>query len=262
MLAGEINRILLEQALQAKGLSVSKEDIWQEAYRAAEAMGFETKDGETDVQRWIQHVTTEQDISVQIYEQDAVWPSAALKKLVQGRVKVAEEDLQRGFIANYGERARCRVIVTDNHRRAVKVFELARKNPSVENFARLAKEYTNDPGGRENGGLVPPIQRFGGRPYLEEQAFKLRSGELSPIIQLGNQFVLIRCEGRTVPIEVNFEEVRDLLAKDIFEKKIRREMAKEFNLIKDQSYVENYLTGEIHKPKTAKKTAQSVARRR
>ena len=255
VLAGEINRILLEQALRAKGLSVSKEDIWQEVRRAAEAMGFETKRGEIDVQRWIRHVTTEQDISVQIYEQDAVWPSAALKLLVQGRVKIAEEDLQRGFIANYGERARCRVIMTDNHRRAVKVFELARKNPSVENFARLAKEYTNDPGGRENGGLVPPIQRFGGRPYLEEQAFKLQDGEISPVLRLDGQLVIIRGEGRTVPIKVDFDEVRDLLAKDIYEKKIRREMAKEFNRIVEESHVENFLTGEVHEPKQAKQAA-------
>ncbi len=262
VLAGEINRVLLEQALAAKNLTVSKEDIWREVYRAAEAMGFETKAGKVDVKRWVQHVTTEQDISVEIYERDAVWPSVVLKKLVQRRIKVSEQDMQRGFTANYGERVRCRVIMVKDHRRALRVFELARKDSSIKNFARLAKEYSDDPGGRENGGLVPPIQRFGGRPYLEEQAFKLRSGELSPIIQLGNQFVLIRCEGRTVPIEVNFEEVRDLLAKDIFEKKIRREMAKEFNLIKDQSYVENYLTGETHKPKTAKKTAPSVARRR
>ena len=73
---------------------------------------------------------------------------------------------------------------------------------------------------------------------------------------------MIRGEGRTVPVKVDFNEVRDLLAKDIFEKKIRREMAKEFNLIKDQSYVDNYLTGKTHKPKKAKRATQSVARRR
>ena len=255
VLAGEINRVLLEQALRARNLAVSKEDIRHEVYRAAEAMGFETKHGEVDVQRWIKHVTTEQEISLQIYERDAVWPSSALKKLVQGRVKVSEEDLQRGFIANYGERARCRVIVTDNHRRALKVFELARNNPSVANFSRLAAEYSDDPGGRANGGLVPPVQRFGGRPYLEEQAFKLQNGEISPIVQLGNQFVVLRGEGRTVPTKVRFDEIRDLLAKDIYEKKIRREMAKEFNRIKDQSHVVNYLTGEIHEPKKAKQAA-------
>ncbi|MCH8921998.1 MAG: peptidyl-prolyl cis-trans isomerase [Planctomycetes bacterium] len=255
VLAGEINRILLVQALQARDLSVSKDEIWQEVYRAAEAMGFETKDGKVDVDRWIDHVTTEQEISVQVYEQDAVWPSAALKKLVQHRIQVSEEDLQRGFIANYGERARCRVIVTDSHRRALKVFELARKDPSIENFARLAKEYSNDPGGRENGGLVPPIQRFGGRSRLEEQAFKLQDGEISPIIQLDGQLVILRGEGRTVPMKINFDEVRDLLAKDIYEKKIRREMAREFNLIKDRSHVENFVTGEVHEPKKAEKNA-------
>jgi parvulin-like peptidyl-prolyl isomerase len=255
VLAGEINRILMEQALRARNLTVSKQEIWQEVYRAAEAMGFETKDGKIDVDRWIDHVTTEQDISVQIYEQDAVWPSAALKKLVEGRVKVSAADIERGFVANYGPRARCRVIVTDNHRLALKAFELARKDPSVENFARLAKEYSNDPGGRENGGLVPPIQKYSGRKYLEEQAFKLKNGEISPIIQLDGQLVILRGEGRTVPVDVNRDEVRDLLARDIFEKKIRREMAKEFNLIKDHAHVENFLTGEVHKPKVAKKPA-------
>ena len=96
---------------------------------------------------------------------------------------------------------------------------------------------------------------FGGRSRLEVQAFKLQDGEISPIIQLEGQFVILRGEGRTVPMKVNFDEVRDLLAKDIYEKKIRREMAREFNLIKDRSHVENFVTGEVHEPKKAEKNA-------
>ena len=188
------------------------------------------------------------------------WPSAALKKMVIGKAKVANEDLQKSYEANYGPRVRCRVIVMSNQRRAQEVWDLARQKPTAENFAKLAQEYSADPGSRSLGGIVPPIQRHGGQPTLEKEAFALKPGEMSGVIQVGENYVIMFCEGYTKPVVVKMAEVRDLLYEDIFEKKQRLAMAAEFEQIMDRAEIVNFL--EPDESRTAKKAAPAKTRTR
>ena len=74
---------------------------------------------------------------------------------------------------------------------------------------------------------MPPLGRHGGQPQLEEVAFQLQEGQLSGIIQVGDKFVILRCEGRTERIDVDESEVRDMLYRDIYEKKLRMAMSAE-----------------------------------
>ena len=154
---------------------------------------------------------------------DAVWPSVALKKLVGDRVDVTDVDLKKGFEANFGPRVRCRAIVLNSQRKAQEVWEKARDNSTVENFGALAEAYSIEAGSRALKGEVPPIQKHGGQPLLEKEAFALEEGELSGIIQTaGDNFVILLCEGRTKPVQVDFEEVREQLHEELYEKKLRR----------------------------------------
>src|SRR5690606_9683733 len=110
VLDGTISRRLLEQALKQKNLTVTDEDIDEEIRRAARLMGKVADDGRPDVEAWWNDVVEEQGISIDLYVHDAVWPSVALKKLVGGSVEVSQDDLRKGFEANYGPRVRCRAI--------------------------------------------------------------------------------------------------------------------------------------------------------
>ena len=71
---------------------------------------------------------------------------------------------------------------------------------------------------RTNGGKVPPIPRHGGSPAVEDEAFKLKQGELSGIVSVDNQFIILRCLGRTKPVQVDINSIQDELAKEIEEK--------------------------------------------
>ena len=99
---------------------------------------------------------------------------------------------------------RCLAIVLNNQRRAQQVFEMARKNNTTENFGELAAQYSVEPGSQAMHGEVPPIKKYGGQPKLEEEAFALKPGELSGVIQVGDKFVILRCEGYTKPANVDF----------------------------------------------------------
>ena len=67
----------------------------------------------------------------------------------------------------------------------------------MDYFGDLAEEYSIEPSSKSLRGEVPPIRRYGGQPQLEDVAFELKPGELSGIIQLGDKFVILKCEGRT-----------------------------------------------------------------
>ena len=202
-----------------------------------------TQDGKPDVERWLKSVTEQPGATVDLYVRDAVWPSVALKKLVGHEVEVTDEDLRKGYESNYGERVEVQAIVFSDMRQAQKVWDLARNNNTEPFFSELAQQYSIEPSSRANGGKVPPIRRFGGSPLIEEEAFKLKAGELSGIVSVEGQFIILRCLGRTKPVQTDFNAVRGELIKDIQEKKLRVLMTKEFDRLREVSQVDNFLSG-------------------
>jgi parvulin-like peptidyl-prolyl isomerase len=252
VLEGEISRTLLEQELQATGMNVTQEDLDAEMRHAAELAGVLDSQGNADLPKWIETVLAEQGVSKERYLRDSVWPSAALKKLSAKEVQVTEEDIAKGFEANYGERVRCRAIVLGNQRRAQEVWNKARQNPSLEYFGDLAAEYSVEPTSKALRGEVPPLGRYGGQETLEKEAFTLQNGELSKVIQMGDKFIILRCEGRTERMNIDLKDVRDILQRDIFEKKLRMAMGEKFEEINSRARVDNYLAGSTHEPAPAK----------
>jgi parvulin-like peptidyl-prolyl isomerase len=249
VLEGMINRKLIEQACQRAHVTVSPQDLDAEVARAAGRMVKPLPDGSPDVKAWLELVAKRQGVSVELYRRDAVWPSVALEKLAAGKVEVTEEDLKRSFESNYGPRVRCRVIVANDLRRAQRVWEMARSKPTVENFSDLASKYSIEPGSRALGGEVPPIRQYGGQPLLEKEAFSLKPGELSGVIQLEDErYVILFCEGRTKPIEVTPAQVRADIEQDVREKKQRLAMAEYFEHLQDSAAIDNYLAGTSHSP--------------
>lgn len=243
VLDGEINRKLLLQELSRRGTSVDEQDIDAEVTRAAEAYGYAKQDGKPDVEGWLKAVTEGDQTTVELYVRDAVWPSVALKKLVGSDVQVTQEDMQKGFESNFGERVEVLAIVVGSHRQAQSVWEMARNNPTDQFFGELAHQYSIEPTSRANFGQVPPLRRHGGQPLVEKEAFRLKAGELSGIVAVGDQYIILRCLGRTKPVVTELAVVQDELHKDLHEKKLRLAMAKEFDRLKEGAQIDNFLAG-------------------
>lgn len=243
VLEGEINRRLLEQELRRHSKTVTQRDLDIEIARAADSYGFTRQDGTPDVNGWLKAVTETEQVSVDLYVRDSVWPSVALKSIVGNKVEVTQEDMKKGFESNYGERVEILAIVLNSQRQASQVWDLARGDPSDRMFGELAQQHSVEPVSRANFGKVPPIRRYGGQPVLEEEAFKLKPGEISGIIAVGDKFVIMRCLGRTKPVVSDFHAVEDELRKDIEEKKLRLSMAQEFDRIRESAQIDNFLAG-------------------
>lgn len=265
VLEGMISRELLNQELQRSGVKVTDEDIRAEIVQAADRYGFiDHRDGanvDDGLRKWLIHKTKTDNTSVEVYTEDEVWPSAALKKLVGGTVKVTDEDLRKGFEANYGERVNAMAIVCDDMRQALQVFDLARRNNTEKFFGELAQQYSTEPISRNNNGIIPPIQQFGGQPDVEKVAFALKPGELSGIIETGGKSIILRCLGRTEPVVTDFNAVKDELTKDIHEKKLRRGMMSYLTNMYNSAQIDNMLAGTTQRGAEPRYASTDVANR-
>jgi parvulin-like peptidyl-prolyl isomerase len=257
-LEATINRTLLQVECKKRSVAVSDKDLNEEIARTAALAVKPKSDGSPDVEAWLAQVEKEEGLSQELYRRDIVWPSAALRKLAGEKVEITEEDLKKGFEANYGAKVRCLAIVLNNQRRAQEVFEKARKNNTSENFGDLAAQYSIEPGSNALRGEVPPIRKNGGQPMLEKEAFSLKPGELSGLIQVGDKFILLRCEGYTEQMDVKFADVRNEIRKELYEKKLRLKMAEYFENLQDAATIHNYLAGTNHVPKDAPKTLDKI----
>lgn len=241
ILKGEINRVVLSTALQARNLIVTQADIDAEVARAADSLGYIKKDGKPDVEAWIKNVLQEEGATLDLYVADAVWPSVALKKLVADKVQVTEDDMKKAFESNFGPRAEVLAIVLTNQRIAEQAWAEARANLSEGTFGDLAAKYSTEPVSRANFGKVPPIRRHSGQPNLERVAFELNPGELSGVIAVGEQFVVMFKQGLTTPIVQDSAEVRNELDRDIREKKLRIEMQNELDRLLAAAQISNFM---------------------
>lgn len=241
ILEGEINRKLIEDALTNAKLQVTQADIDGEIARAADYFGYVNKDGTPNIQEWMKHVLAEDGVTMEIYVRDAIWPTVALKKLIDGKVQVTEEDLRKGYESNYGSRAEVLAIVLSNQRTAQTVWEMARGNNSEQFFGDLANQYSVEPSSKSNFGRVPALRRFSGQPNLEKAAFDLKPGDISGIIEVGGQYVILKSQGFTTPVTTDFNAVKDELYKDILEKKQRVAMDAHMTKMIEAAEIANFL---------------------
>ena len=285
VLEGTINRRLIEQACKKANITITKHELADEVRRAAEVSVPPREDGSVDVEAWIKLVTEKQGISYEVYMHDTVWPSVALRKLAGDQSKLTEQDIQRGFEANFGPKSRCLAIVFGDLRLAQRIWKMARAehqkladvrkkqidsgvNTQKANkvfldtfsdfFGDLANQYSIEPGSKRLRGQVPPIQKWGGQPVLEKEAFALSPGQLSGIVGVGDKFVMLFCQGMTTPVDVDPAEGREMIKEDLREKKLRIAMGQYFQRLQDYATIDNYLAGTTQSPEKTLSSAHKI----
>ena len=232
-----INRIVIQQACKERGIEVAGREVHQEVIRLAKRFGL-------DRDTWFKMIEGERGLSPVQYERDIIWPMLALKKLAGREVRITEQDLDQAYEDNFGEKVKARMIVLDNQRRAMQLWEQLRKAP--ETFEEMAREHSVDPNTRALGGTIPPIRRYSGHEGLRAAAFKMRRpGEISGVIQLTpNRFAILQFDGRTERVDHDAKAVRVQLQTELMEQEVQKLVADTFQDIKNVARVDNYITGE------------------
>ncbi len=236
VLENMINRTIIQQEMEKRNLTVTEAELNQEVVKIAKRFNLPPD-------TWYQMLQAERDLSPVQYRRDVIWPMIALRKLAGEEIQISESDMQQAFQRNYGPRVRVRMIMMDNFRRAGEVWEKAKRNP--DDFERLARDYSIEPNSKALGGSIPPIARYSGNAEnraVEDAAFRLKPGEISGLIQVGSNYVILKCEGHTKQVVTDINEVSEQLYDQLAEEKTQERIAQVFEKLKKQTRVDNYLT--------------------
>ena len=181
-----------QPAFDLAGLPIQRdrshqEQVTTEIQRLASKFGL-------SMDSYLKLLQEERDITPNQYSREIIWPMLALRRLVADKVEVTPEEFNKAYMSQFGEAVKCRLIMTASHGKANKVLAQAKANPS--NFASLAKQFSEDEASMSVGGLIPPIRRYTGDSRLEEAAFALKDNEVSEIMQLGDQWIILQAVRR------------------------------------------------------------------
>lgn len=234
-----VNRATIQLACQARGIEVTAAEVDKEIVRIA-------ADFKIPTEQYLQMLQAERNISPQQYRRDVIWPMLSLRKLAGAEVIVSDQEIQKAFEREYGERVKVRMILFDNLRRAQAAWAKVKQDP--DNFEKYVQEFSIDQTSKSLDGSVPPIPRHSGSQNIEEAAFKLKPGAISAVIQLDDtaqRYVILKCEGRTQPVVTSLDaEVKAELEDQIKRQKVQEQVATIFDTLKKEARVDNYYTGE------------------
>ncbi len=242
VLESVINRTIIQQACEERGIQVTDSEVIAEVNRISKKVGLATDE-------WYRMIQAERGLTPYQYHRDVIWPLLALRKLAGEDVKITKEMMQEAYVDNYGPRVRARMIVVDNQRRGEELLRKLAEDP--DQFEELARNYSVEPNSRALGGSIPPIRRYSGaHEEIRRAAFRMKKpGQISPLLQVGpRQYAILKYEGRTDPVEHDKEEVKAILYEELREREIQLQVAATFDKLKKQARIDNYLTGETTAP--------------
>lgn len=239
VLENMINRTIIRQACADRGVTVSENEVDRTIIEISKKFGLE-------VDQWYKMLQAERSLTPEQYRRDVIWPMLALKKLAGKDVTITREMLQMAYEDNYGPRVKCRMIVLDNPRRATEIWEKIKATP--DDFEALARDYSVEPNSRALGGTIPPIRKNseGTHEALRKAAFEFKEiGEISGVIQVGQgQYVILKYEGQTEPIEHSVQDVQAPLHAELEEREVQKLVGTTFEKLQQTARVDNFLTGE------------------
>lgn len=230
-----INRTIIQQACAKRNITVTNAEVRNEVTRIAAKFKLTPEN-------WYQMLQAERGIMPIQYNRDIIWPMLALRKIAGTNIKITSDDMRKAFEREYGPRVKAKLIMLDNQRRAIEAHEKAVRNPN--DFGRLAQQYSVEPNSKAMWGEIPPIPRHSGNDRIEQEAFRLRKGEVSRVFQVApSRWVILKCEGRTVPKVTSIDEVKESLYEMLMEEKTQEAVAKVFQKLRREARVDNLLTG-------------------
>jgi hypothetical protein len=257
-LEGLILFTLLRQELKKVGATITDQDIDTEIWIKAAETTYPLPDGKPNIEAYMKRELEATHFSEKVYRTNIVWPELVIRKLSEPLVQVTDEDLQKGYEANFGPKVQCLGIFVQDQRLAQEAWQKARTIPARENrpleevFGDLAAKYSAEPGSRQMRGRIAPIIKNGGMPTLEEEAFALSPGELSGVIQVDrNSFVILYCQEIIPAQAVSFEDAKETLTSSVHRKKAFLAARQYLVDLYKRSTINNFLTGQKTTPKVA-----------
>ncbi|HEY7327609.1 MAG TPA: peptidylprolyl isomerase [Gemmataceae bacterium] len=247
-----INRLIIDKACQARSISVTPEEI------EASLNDDLKKMGSIDLKVFEKDFLGPYNKNIYEWREDVVRPRLLMAKLCRDGVKVTDQDLQQSFEAEYGEKLEGRMILwpSDQTRYAMTQYTRIRDNP--EAFDEMARHQASSTLAAKGGKIGPFGRASLGNKDVEEEAFKLHSGEMTTLLETPEGNVVFKLDKRYPPNKsVTLDSVRERLTRDVFEQKVQREMQTAFQDMREKARPKVMLK-DTHKPEDIAATTKKL----
>jgi parvulin-like peptidyl-prolyl isomerase len=234
VLESMLNKHLILDACKRQGVTITQKDVDDEIRSMAEKFGL-------SLSNWLALLKEERNITPEQYAADIVWPMLALKSLVKDETEPTQEELEKAWETEFGAKVEARMIAVKQKEKADQLRALVAAQP--EEFARLAKDNSEDYSAAAYG-VIPPIRKNVGDPEIEKAVFKLKPGEISPVIFAAEQYLIFKCEKQIPPAELPPEAVQaasERVAQRLRDAKMRAASAELFRKLQDECQVQNVM---------------------
>lgn len=156
--------------------------------------------------------------------------SQYLLKEVVGKINVTEEDISLYYKAHLEEfrtpeMVRARHILVkveksaqedDKKKAKDKIEDILKKLKAGEDFAKLASEFSDDPGSKNKGGDLGFFPKGRMVPDFEKVAFSLKPNEVSDIVETPFGYHIIKIEEKKESVQEPLEKVKDKVREKVF----------------------------------------------
>jgi peptidyl-prolyl cis-trans isomerase C len=95
------------------------------------------------------------------------------------------------------------------------IEDILKRARSGEDFAKLAREFSEDPGSKDNGGELPPFARGQMVPEFEAAAFSLKTNQLSDIVTSQYGYHIIKLSEKMPARKVELAKVADQVKQNL-----------------------------------------------
>ena len=121
-----------------------------------------------------------------------------------------------------------------------KIKEVQKKQKKGDDFAKLAKEYSQGPSNAK-GGDLGFFKRGQMVPAFEEVAFKLNPGEVSDIVNTRFGYHLIKVVDKKPASTVPYEEIKERLGQYLKQEEVQKEVRQLVDKLRKEAKVETFL---------------------
>jgi parvulin-like peptidyl-prolyl isomerase len=112
-----------------------------------------------------------------------------------------------------------RMVASELKKRREQAAEILNRAKAGADFARLARENSDDPGTRERGGDLGLFTRNTHTPKFDDMAFALKAGQISDIVETEYGFHIIKVAEHRPSRARSFDEVRPVIEQQLLARK-------------------------------------------
>ncbi|MCG4453149.1 SurA N-terminal domain-containing protein [Pseudomonas sp. MMS21-TM103] len=161
------------------------------------------------------------------------------------QVEVSDEELQSAYeneIANLAEQRQAAHILVevsdslDDEQAKAKIEQVQKRLEQGEDFAALAKEYSDDPGSAANGGDLGFAGPGVYDPVFEEALYALGEGQMSAPVRSEFGWHLIKLLAVQAPEVPSFASLQDKLVRDLKTRKLERRFVEVSKQLEDAAF--------------------------